>query len=156
MLPEEVTHPETVASAKRTKPRVPIHRLLSVCALVGSLEFIWIFISTSHAARSFLFLGDFYLRSQGFLCGCGQGLRRERRPLQPLTSSAAWMTSSAAWMMSSAVWMTSPAGSPGFPELWSAVDKGPPPSAQASLLEGSGFGVISPGLVSAVNLSLIY
>ena len=55
MLPEEVTHPETVASAKRTKPRVPIHRFLSACALVGSLEFIWIFISTSHAARSFPF-----------------------------------------------------------------------------------------------------
>ena len=66
------------------------------------------------------------------------------------------LTSSAAWMMSSAAWVTSPAGSPGFPELWSAVDKGPPPSDQASLLEGSGFGVISPGLVSAVNLSLIY
>lgn len=155
MLPEEVTRPETVASAKRTEPRVPIHRLLSACALVGSLEFIWIFISTSHAAGSFLFLGDFYLRSQGLLC-MRQGLRRERRPLQPLTSSAAWMTSPAAWMMSSAVWMTSPAASPGFPELWSAVDKDPPPSAQAGLLEGSRFGVISPGLVSAVNLSLIY
>ena len=59
-------------------------------------------------------------------------------------------------LMSSAAWMTSPAASPGFPELWSAVDKGPPPSAQAGLLKGSGFGVISPELVSTVNPSLIY
>lgn len=94
------------------------------------------------------FLGDFYLRSQGLMCmraGADEGA--EAPPA---------LTSSAAWMMSSAAWVTSPAGSPGFPELWSAVDKGPPPSDQASLLEGSGFGVISPELVSAVNPSLIY
>ena len=43
----------------------------------------------------------------------------------------------------------------GFPELWSAVDKGPPPSAQADLLRESGFGMISPRLASLVNSSLI-
>lgn len=59
-------------------------------------------------------------------------------------------------MTSPAAWMTSSAASLGFPELWSAVDKGPPPSAQADLLRESGFGMISPGLASLVNSSLIY